>query len=95
METALDISQSELLDALRAATNGDGEESNGGGLTSREVQQQLGFGQNKVLSILRQGIEDGSVEAIQLRRKNIVGTLTKTWCYRTTTNGNGASPDPT
>ena len=75
------ITESELLEALRAATprRADGPTD---AYTTREIRKATGWGLAQAMAYLRSLADDGRLEAVKVRRTAIDGRLALVTAYR-------------
>ncbi len=74
MESQIDITEAELLNALQ---NARGEELAESGVTSREIQESTGWGAKKVRRVLETLIVAGAWEPVQVWRTSILTTISR------------------
>lgn len=76
----VELTELELLDAIRAAIEkeADGDDA----LTTEQVKDKLGWGDNRTRRIIRRLVAAGTLVPVQVRRKNVVGQFQTMWAYR-------------
>ena len=81
-ETGLDISEQELIAALREAqVQADGGRGEGA-LSARELSAALGWPYVRVIESLRSVNEAGRLEVVMVKRRNLIGRWQGIPCYR-------------
>ncbi len=79
----MDITESEILEALRQAFSAVGEDAKNA-YTTRELCLATGKGRESVCRAIGTLIDNGAVEATRVQRKRIDGTLIRVPAYRFT-----------
>lgn len=78
----IEVTESELIAALRAAFDAPGEDD--GSLTIRELAAATGWGAAKAREHLRRLIQDGAAEPVRSPRTNLAGQRQPVVAYRLT-----------
>ena len=82
-EAGLDISEQELVEALREAqVRADEGEGGAGALSARELSVALSWPHGRILESLRSLKELGQLEVVIVRRQNLIGHWQGIPCYR-------------
>ena len=79
MAATIDVTESELLEALRAAV---ATPDRGDGLTTPELAQALGWSEDRVRRALRRLRAQGIVEPTRVRRETLSGVMQPVPGYR-------------
>lgn len=81
MSKDIDVTQNELLEALRKALERDGPDD---AYTTTELSRALGWGVRKVRNALRPLIREGTVEPVRVQREALDDRTATVSAYRLT-----------
>lgn len=86
------ITEQELIAALQEATQQAGIDPDETAMTTPELRKATGYGTKKVRRLLKQLMEQGSVESVRVFRMNMAGCFSPVTAYRFVENGNDTRP---